>query len=73
MTVDPKKSKARVWPLELSLVPLFGFLAALLLFAGPGASDPAAAPVRSAAVFALLLSAVGWGAFSVLRHAEARA
>ena len=73
MSADPTRTKARAWLLELSLVPLLGFLAALLLFAGPWASDPTAAPVRSAIVFVLLLSAVGWGAFSVLRHAEALA
>ena len=70
MTAPQTNKKQRPWLLEMSLVPLLGLLAVFLLFPGPWSTDPSIAPTRSAFVFIALLGAVGWGAFSVLRHAE---
>lgn len=59
-----------IWRTELSLLALAGCLIAFFVFPGDWSKVPELAPGQSVVVFFVLLGIIGWGSFSVLRHAE---
>ena len=70
MSPQQTSNSVSIWRTEISLFVLLACLLVFFFFSGSWSNEPANAPAQSVVIFIVLLGIVGWGSFSVLRHAE---